>query len=101
MTVRLACQAVMHPLALAASERQTSAAEISQMSRDLGLWHIKNFHQVADANLATVHHVQESQARGIAESAKHLFEISAFSRHGNRFSIAEYIRVDRCVVKGV
>ena len=65
----------MHPLALAASSDDTGAAQISEMAGDLGLALAEDFDKVADADLALVHQVQQSQTSGIRESGEELGQV--------------------------
>lgn len=68
---------VVHPLALAAGGYNSGAAQIGQMAGDLGLRLAEDFNEVADADLASGHEVEQAETGGIGERGKEASEIKA------------------------
>lgn len=56
---------VVHPFALAPRSYHTRPTEISEVPRDLRLALPENFDEIADADLATVHQIQQTKPRAI------------------------------------
>ncbi len=84
MAIGRSCQPIVHPLAFAPGQHQACAAQVGEMPGDFGLGNVQDVNEVAHANLASMHQLQEAQAGEIREGAKNLLEIGAFSRHGTR-----------------
>lgn len=86
-------EAVMHPFAVAAGGDDAGFAEVGQVAGDLGLAHAKDFHEVADANLAISNEIEEAEARGVRQGAKECVK----GEGGLRFRhdrIIQHIRID-------
>jgi len=58
---------VVHPLALAPGIHNAGFAQISQMTRNLGLWALENFHEIANANFIIAHEIQQSKSRLVGQ----------------------------------
>lgn len=70
--------AIVHPLAVAAGGDDACVAEVGEVAGDLGLALAEDFDEVADADLATVHEVEQAQADGVGESCEEAGEIEGF-----------------------
>lgn len=60
-------QAIVSPFAIAACGDESGAAQIGEVSRDLGLVGSQDFHARADAEFVVAEQVYEPQARWIGE----------------------------------
>lgn len=56
---------VVHPFAIATGADDASPPEVGQVARNLGLAPAEDFDEVADADLATVHQVEEPETGGV------------------------------------
>ena len=59
--VRRCDEAIVHPLAVATCGGDTGVAEVSQMAGDFRLGRRKDFHEVADADLAVCDEIEEAK----------------------------------------
>lgn len=95
---------VVYPFAFAARGDYTRAAKIGQMPRNFGLALAENLNEITDTHLASVHEIEQAQARLIGKSGKQQGEVVAFRGTFHIFMIygltdmssGEYIRFSVC-----
>ena len=76
--------AVVHPFAVAAGGDDAGFAQVGEVAGDLGLGLPEDFDEVADADFAAVHEVEEAQAGGVGERGEEQGEVEGLgaARHG-------------------
>lgn len=63
-------KAVVHPFPLAARGDDSGAAQVSQVARNFRLAQAQNFDEIANADFAIRHEIEQAEARGVGERAK-------------------------------
>jgi hypothetical protein len=66
---------VVHPLSFATGFHDSRPTKISEVPGDFRLPLLKDFYEVADANLLISHQVKQAKARIIAERLKEQFHV--------------------------
>jgi hypothetical protein len=77
--------AIVHPLAFAASVDDACAAEVGEVAGDLGLGLLEDFDEVADADLAVIHEVEQTEAGGVGEGCEEEDRIEGFGGASHDF----------------
>jgi hypothetical protein len=85
--------AVVHPLAVAAGADDAGVAQIGQMPRNLGLALLENFNEVADADLAAIHEIEQAEASAVGKRSEEAGQVERFGRARHFYNI----RLDRYV----
>lgn len=67
--------AVVHPFSFAAGGDYSSFTQVGEVAGDLGLAFVQDLDEIADADLAAIHKVEQSQAGGVGEGGEDLNEI--------------------------
>jgi hypothetical protein len=67
----------VHPLPLAPRRDDASAAEVSQMSGNLGLRAAQNLHKITDTDLLISHEIQKPETGVVTESLEEAFHVKA------------------------
>lgn len=71
----------MLPETLATGRHQSAAAQVSQVARDLGLAGLQGLDEIADADLAFAHEIEQAQACTVSEGAEQSLEIEGVLGH--------------------
>jgi len=59
-------EAIVHPLAFAACADEACAAQVGEVARDLGLALAQHIDEIADADLAVIDEIEQTETRGVA-----------------------------------
>src|SRR5579862_7087055 len=94
----------MHPFALASRRHNSRPSEISKVPRNLGLALSEYLNEVADANLPSVHEVQQPQTGAICQRGEQQSHVVILRRNTHSsiiyaltdMSISKYIRLSVC-----
>src|ERR1051326_6022424 len=73
--------AVVHPLAFTSRRDDPGASQVREVSRNLRLVHPQHFDEVADADLAPAHQVQQAQTSPVGQSLEEQFHLARLLRH--------------------
>jgi hypothetical protein len=95
---------IVHPLPFAPDGDYAGPSEVGEVAGDFGLTLAEHFDEVADADLAAVHEVEESEAGAVGEGGKEERQVVALGRAIHAFMIyaltdmssGEYIRLSVC-----
>jgi hypothetical protein len=74
----------MHPFAVAPRGDDAGAAQIGQMARDFRLRQVLRFDQITDADLVTVHKVEQPPPRAVGQSAEKQLQRKGLVGPGSR-----------------
>lgn len=84
----------MHPFAFTSSRDNAGAAKVRQVTRNFRLALPQNFNEIADANLTSIHEIQEAQARAVRKGCEKQRQVVALRGTFHKFY---YIWIDRYV----
>jgi hypothetical protein len=73
-----AFDAVVHPLAFAACVDDAGVAEVGEVPGYLGLALLEDFDEVADADFAAVHEIEQAEAGWVGESGEEANQVERF-----------------------
>ena len=74
---------VVHPFPFAAGGDDAGIAQVSQVAGDLGLALPEDLDEIADADFAAVHQVEQPEACGIGKSGEEASQIEGFGGAGH------------------
>lgn len=77
----------MHPLPFSARGDDSGPAQVGEVPRDLGLALTEDLDEVADADFAAIHEVEQAQTRAIGEGGEERSQIGKGDGPGHKIII--------------